>query len=386
MFFTVFALVEFQGSQSMKTSRIHSIDFLRGVVMVLMAIDHSRTFLHEDFPVFNAEDLGKTSPALFFTRWVTHFCAPVFIFLAGTSAYLMQVKTGSKKKVFIFLITRALILIFLELTLFRFLWNFSGSFTNPFALLVVIWAIGISMIFLAFLIYLPYRAILVFGLAVLLLHNLLANVSFPEGSAMSKLWAFIYTGGFVPLGKASVFVLYPALPYFGLIALGYCLGYLFTPSFSTEKRKLILSILGTSAIVVFVILRYFNLYGDPRPWETGKNAMYSFMAFLKTTKYPVSLHFALMTLGPALLTLAFIEPIKNAAVKFFVVIGSVPMFYYVLHLIFFSTIARITGFYKYDLAMVYVWFVIVVFVLYLLCLWYSKYKFNHPEKKWLKYL
>lgn len=369
------------------TTRVHAIDFLRGVVMVLMAIDHARTFLHESFYQFNAEDLTQTTPVLFFTRWVTHFCAPVFIFLVGTSACLMLQKVQSKKQVFWFLVTRGLLLIVLELTLFRLCWQSPAAFFQPFISLLVIWAIGVSMIFLAFLIYLPYRAVLVFGLLVLFLHNTLGNISFPEGSGMATFWAFFYRGGMGSLpGGIGVFFLYPVFTYFGLVALGYCLGYLYSGAFTVQRRKALLTALGAGAIVLFIVLRYFNLYGDPNPWEAGKNGVYSLMAFLRTTKYPVSLLFALMTLGPALLALALAEGVKNAVVRFFVTIGEVPMFYYILHLVFTAATAHIIGFNSYNLLAVYGFFVSLVFVLYLLCRWYSGYKRRHPEKKWLRYL
>jgi uncharacterized membrane protein len=370
-----------------QSTRIHAIDFLRGIVMVFMALDHARTFLHESFPQFNAEDLSQTTPVLFFTRWITHFCAPVFIFLVGTSAYLMQQKVKSRKQVFNFLITRGMILIFLELTLFRVCWSSPSDFFQPFISLLVIWAIGVSMIALAFLIYLPYRVVLLFGLSVLFFHNTLASVAFPEGSGMATFWAFFYSGGIGTLpGDIGVYFLYSVFQYFGLVALGYCLGYLYTPEFTVQRRKKILFYVGMTAIVLFMILRYFNLYGDPRPWETDKNAIYSIMAFLRTTKYPVSLLFALMTLGPSLIVLAFIETVKNAVVRFFVTIGEVPMFYYILHLIFTVIIASIAGRNQYSLLAVYGYFVFLVFILYLLCQWYGKYKFRHPEKKWLRYI
>ena len=370
-----------------QSTRIHSIDFLRGVVMVFMAIDHARTFLHESFRQFNAEDLTQTTPVLFFTRWITHFCAPVFIFLVGTSAYLMLQKVKWKRQVSRFLITRGFILILLELTLFRICWQPPSAFFQPFISLLVIWAIGISMIFLAFLIHLPYKAILVFGLAVLFLHNILAPVTFPEGSARATFCAFLYSGGFANLpGGIGVFFLYSVLPYFGLVALGFCLGYLYTPAFTVQRRRVTLIWLGAGAILLFIILRYANIYGDPRPWEPGKNTLFSIMAFLRATKYPVSLLYCLMTLGPALLALAFIEPLKNRIVKFFVTIGEVPMFYYILHLIFIVIIANVAGFNSHSLLAVYGYFAFLVLILYLLCRWYGKYKFEHPEKKWLKYI
>lgn len=348
--------------------------------MVLMAIDHSRTFLHTEYAQFNAENLSKTYPLLFFTRWITHFCAPVFIFLVGTSIYLMQQKGKSKTEISLFLIKRALWLIILELTFFRFCWN--PDLSNPEIDLLVIWAIGASMLFMAFLIHLPYRVILIFGISILLFHNLLANITWTN-----LLWGALYKGGEHQfIGNVTIIFLYPLIPYFGLIALGYSLGKIYQQGFSAYKRRNILITLGTSALILFLILRFFNIYGDPKPWQPQKDFIFSFMAFLKTTKYPVSLLFTFMTLGPTLLFLAFIEPIKNKITSFFSIIGSVPMFYYTLHLPSFALIAFLSGgLNKYNLAMVYCWFAAVVFILSLLCRKYAKYKFSHPEKWWLAY-
>lgn len=369
------------------SARIQSIDLLRGMVIVLMVLDHTRTFLHSSFHVFNAEDLSRTTPALFFTRWITHFCAPVFIFLTGTSACLLRQKLQSRKQVFVFLITRGLLLILLELTVFRFCWQPQEAFFRPFIAFLVIWAIGMSMLFLAFLQLLSYRVVLFLGLAILFLHNLLATVRFPEGSGMATVWAAFYSGGYVHLaGNVYAFFLFPLLPYFGLIALGYCLGYLYNPAFTALRRKKILLSLGAGAVVVFIVLRYFNTYGDPSPWEPGKNAVYSVMAFLRATKYPLSLFFALMTLGPSLLVLAFTEPVRNRVTRFFVTVGSVPLFYYILHLLLLALFGYIFGFSRHSLTAVYGFSFILVVLLYLLCKWYAVYKFAHPEKKWLKYI
>jgi uncharacterized membrane protein len=371
----------------MPASRIQSIDFLRGLVMVFMAIDHSRTFLHSSFNEFNAEDLTKTTPILFFTRWIPHFCAPVFIFLTGTAAYLMFQKIQSKKQLAGFLLSRALILIFLELTIFRFCWSHGEGLLEPFFFLPVIWAIAVSMIFLALVIWLPYRIILVLGFLILFLHNTLSGIQFPEGSGLYKFWTFFYSGGFTNLfGNVGAFFLYPVLPYFGLISLGFCLGAVYKQDYQAQRRRKLLTGMGIAAIVLFIVLRFINGYGDPHTWEPQKNTLFSIMAFLRATKYPVSLLFSLMILGPALLILAFIEPVRNGITRFFVTIGSVPMFYYILHLLFFVTIGFIRGFNKDSLLVVYVWFVIVVTILYVLCRWYAKYKFSHPEKKWLRYL
>lgn len=367
-------------------TRIRSLDVLRGIVMVLMAIDHARVFLHEDFYRFNAEDLSKTTPELFFTRWITHFCAPVFILLVGTSTYLLQQKVQLKKKVTWFLVSRGLLLVLLEVTLFRFCWQPGQSFFEPQFSMLVIWAIGISMLFLALLIWLPYGAILSFGLLVLFLHNTLANVQIPEGTGMHAFWAFFYAGGYAQVGKAGIFFLYPVLPYFGLVALGYVLGAVFRPELPFSKRRKILTGLGAGAIILFIILRWLNGYGDPHPWEPQRNGLYTLMAFLRTTKYPVSLDFALMTIGPALLFLAWMEKVQNRITDVFATIGSVPMFYYILHLLLFMLLALLLGFNRFGLGAMYGFFAGGVLLLYVLCRWYAKYKFSHPEIRWMKYL
>ncbi|MBL7864567.1 MAG: DUF1624 domain-containing protein [Cyclobacteriaceae bacterium] len=367
--------------------RIQSIDLLRGVVMVLMAIDHSRAFLHEDFNVFNAEDLARTSPILFFTRWVTHFCAPVFIFLVGASAYLMESKMRSKKNLSIFLFSRGAFLILLELTIFRFCWQPQAHFFQPFILLLVIWAIGVSMIYLAGIIHLSNGVILGSGLIILFFHNTLSSIAFPPGGAISVFWTFFYAGGYNQLTEnIGVVFLYSVLPYFGLVALGYSFGQLYTSAFDITRRRQFLIGLGVSCILLFIVLRYYNLYGDPSPWSTGKDTIFTLMAFLKATKYPASLQFCLMTLGPAFLLLAFTESTRNSFTYFLITIGKVPMFYYILHLFAFVGIGFVAGFNTMNLGMVYFSFAAVVFVLFVFCDLYSKYKFSHPGKRWLKFI
>jgi uncharacterized membrane protein len=192
-------------------------------------------------------------------------------------------------------------------------------------------------------------------------------------------------------GDIYISFLYPALPYFGIIALGYCLGHFYSSRYTSIQRRKILTGIGLGAIVLFFILRFFNLYGDPRPWQPGNTAVFSLLSFLRTTKYPVSLHFTLMTLGPALVVLGLMEQrlLKSAGKainNFFITIGSVPFFYYILHLILFVCIGYLAGFNRYNLAMVYCWFAIVVGILFVLCKWYARYKFRHPEKKWLRFI
>ncbi|HTA82566.1 MAG TPA: heparan-alpha-glucosaminide N-acetyltransferase domain-containing protein [Bacteroidia bacterium] len=396
-----------------KTSRITSIDLLRGLIMVIMALDHSRDFLHFDAWTHDPLDFRYTTPILFLTRWVTHFCAPNFILLAGLSAYLYGLKKGGNELTK-FLVTRGLWLILLELTLFKFLWT-GTLFTMHFTALVI-WAIGVSMVFLAFWRKLPYWFILASGLAIILFHNVadyfepgtmgilnavgLEQQSSPT-SALGILWAFLHKVTPVTMGSLHVFVLYPLLPYFGLISLGYCLGKFYVPGYVAEARQRNLILIGTICIALFIVLRLFNTYGDPSPWTPyhnlwsgSANYVFSFLSFINVTKYPCSLLYILIMVGPALLFLAMFETANNAIARFFITIGKVPMFYYILHLIMFNLIALLlqrlnrfdTAHNHYHLATVYFAWIFVVAFLYPLCSWYAKYKAAHPEKWWLSYI
>jgi len=387
--------------------RISSIDLLRGLVMIIMALDHVRDYFHADAYMYEPLDLGKTSVALFFTRWITHFCAPVFMLLAGTSAFLVGQKK-SKKELSVFLFTRGIWLILLEFTVVNFGWNFDISFTNIY--FIVIWALGISMIALAGLIHLPWKIILLIGIVLVAGHNLLDNIHFDGNSFKSFIWAILHDQRFFNWNGKNVLVAYPILPWIGIMALGYCLGSLYIPAFSVERRKRILLILGCSSIVLFVLIRFVNIYGDPNPWTTQQTIVFSFLSFIKVTKYPPSLLYTLITLGPALLFLAFSENITGRAMKIISVYGRVPMFYYLLHiyLIHLTTMLAaglFTDFswriwllkqplwfaeslkgYGFSLGIVYLVWMGIVIAVYPLCKWYDRYKTSHKEKWWLSYL
>lgn len=367
------------------SNRIQSLDFLRGLVMILMVLDHTRFFFHVTAVINNPEDLTTTTPALFMTRWVTHFCAPVFIFLTGTSAFLYAQKTGSKKMLSKFLLTRGLILIFLELTVFKFAWEFGYS-TGNFTLLVI-WAIGITMIFLAGMIYLNKRILLVLGLLTVFGHNLLDPVSFSEGTFADALWKLLHVRGWFPLGENSgVFVLFSVLPYFGLVMLGYCLGELYAPGVESSKRRSVLRWIGFACCLIFILLRFMNSYGDPKPWSIQPDGVFTVLSFIATTKYPTSLLYLLMTIGPALILLSYTEKISGWLNDKILVIGRTPMYFYLWHLFLIHGSAMIFGMNTHSLLTVYsVTFAITV-ILYFLCRQYGNYKFAHPEKNWLKYL
>lgn len=377
----------------MKTSRIQSIDALRGLVMISMALDHTRDFFHYDAFIHDPLNLLYSPPDLFLTRWITHFCAPTFIFLTGLSAYLYGLK-HTKNELSKFLFTRGLWLIFLEITVIAFAWFFSFNFTHP--TLMVIWAIGVSMIFLAVMCRLPYMAIGVVGFAIVFLHNLTDNIHFVEGTFINDIWMVLHVQGKIPISPGmKIFIFYPVLPYFGLICLGYAFGKLFSPATEAGKRKRALLGIGTLSVALFGIIRYINVYGDPHPWQYQIATPYTILSFINCNKYPVSLLFALMTLGPSILFLYVFDSIQNKFTGFLTTIGKVPMFYYIVHIYLIHTIAFLTenpgaspfhlaG--RFHLRTVYVIWISVVLVMYFPCKWYGKYKSAHPEKWWLSYI
>jgi len=373
-----------------KPARITSIDLLRGIIMVIMALDHSRFFLHTDEMTHNPLDLSYTTSTLFFTRWITHYCAPNFIFLAGIAAFLYGQKQGANLTRF--LITRGLWLIFLELTLFKYLWM-GHLFTNLFPLLVI-WAIGISMIFLALWRKLPFGLMLATGLMMIALHNLTDSYNPDSNTPIGALWTFLHKPQGTSVGNLHFYVLYSVIPYFGLISVGYCFGRLYLPGVDPEKRHRTLILSGVACIALFVVLRLTNVYGDPKPWvsynwlwSNWANYRFTFMSFLNTEKYPCSLLYILMTVGPALIFLGVAENLKNSVASFFIAIGKVPMFYYILHLIILRSIGlALGGLNQYRLTTVYFAWIFVVCLLYFPCNWFAKYKAANPGKWWLSYL
>ena len=302
-------------------SRLTSVDALRGAVMVLMALDHVRDFFHVGAMSFSPEDLTRTTPILFLTRFVTHFCAPAFLFLAGVGAWLRLQRAGSSQaQLSRFLWTRGLWLVFVELTLMRLAMTFELSFP---ALLLVLWALGISMVAMAVLVRLPSRALAVASGAVIVLHNLLDPLQPSAFGAFAGLWNLLHQPGLVVVAGVPLAVVgYPLVPWVAVMAAGYCSGSLFLRE-PAERRRILLAS-GTAMVVAFLLLRASNLYGDPVPWSAGPKATLTVLSFLRVTKYPPSLSFLLVTLGPALLALACLERFKLHAGHPLVVIGRVP--------------------------------------------------------------
>ena len=394
--------------------RIESIDLLRGVVMVLMALDHTRDYFHLGALVNDPTALTTTTPVIFFTRFITHFCAPVFVFLAGTSAFLYGSRK-TKPALSKFLITRGVWLILVEIIIMDFIWFFDISYST--ILLQVIFAIGISMIVLGLLIYLPKKAILALAIIIIAGHNLLDGITAEGKSFSSIVWYTLHQHSFIGFSENFVMIFdYPVLPWIGVMASGYCFGGLYTKDFNVTMRKKWLLSLGIGATALFFVLRSINIYGDLVPWTTQKNTIYTIMSFLNVTKYPPSLSFILITLGPAFLFLCATESIKNKITDFFLVFGRVPFFFYVLHAFTIHLFALlrllITGSdwkimildwkaimlsesvladsklasYGYPLWVVYLIWIGIVLLLYPLSKKYMIYKANNKDKWWLSYL
>lgn len=381
-----------------KPGRIVSIDILRGIVMVLMALDHARDYF-SNFTQ-NPTDLSVTTPGMFMTRWITHFCAPVFIFLAGTSAYLSR--KSSKKEKALFLLKRGLFLVLLEFTVVRFGWFMNLDYS--FVVFQVIWAIGCSMIFLSALVYLPMSLILFIGLAMIFGHNLLDSIHAAE-TGNNILWHFIHERGFVQVTEQTAFlIIYPLVPWLGVMAAGYCFGIIARKEERQRNRSLYL--IGGGAILLFIILRFTNVYGDPAPWRVQETGVGTFLSFINCEKYPPSLLYLLMTLGPAILSLPLLEKMGNGIGRFFTVYGRVPMLYYILHIyllhimaILFALFMNVPVHYFTDnrmlfapkpgwgfsLAGVYAAWLIAVLLLYIPCRWYMYRKLNE-KKWWMSYL
>jgi len=388
-------------------NRITSIDFLRGTIMIIMALDHVRDYLFFGSFYFDPLDLTKTSGVLFFTRWITHFCAPIFLLLAGTSAYLIGSKKA-KSELSVFLVKRGLWLVFLEMIVVNFGWNFNIAF--PMFFFITIWALGVSMIALAALIHLPKRLLLVLSIVVIAGHNLLDNVHVPGNTLAGFGWSLVHDQQFFTWHNEMLLVGYPIVPLFALMSLGYCLGELFTSEFDSAKRKKVLSTVGFSALVLFVVLRCSNVYGDPVKWSTQKDGFFTFLSFLNVNKYPPSLLYVLLTIGSACVFLAFTEKLRNGLVNIVSVYGRVPMFYYLIHIYIIHLIAVISSAvtpgqdwhgwlmdkpiwfttnlrgYGFSLPVTYLVWIAIVVGLYPLCKRYDAYKQKHKEKWWLSYL
>ena len=378
--------------------------------MVIMAIDHVRDFVHVQAFTDDPLNVLTTTPVLYFTRWITHLCAPTFVFLSGLSVYLQSVRK-SKAELSSFLFKRGIWLIFVEICLITLAMTF-----NPFynlLLLQVIWAIGISMVILGFLIRLPFKLILAIGLIIVLGHNLL---DFPEAEPGFKAgfwWDLLHHGSFAiyPIvGDHFLAIMYPFVPWTGLMILGYCFGIFFTAKFTSAQRQKILLTCGLSLLAFFIVLRAINVYGDPHPWTTQADGFLTFLSFINVHKYPPSLAYMSVMIGIAILALAFLENVQNEISNAFRVFGRTAFFYYILHFYIAHLIAMLLFFYNghsiddaikglqkipflfaipgegVELGIVYLIWILLIAGLYPLCKWYDAYKSAHKEKWWLSYL
>jgi len=390
-----------------KRKRIESIDVLRGIVMIVMALDHVRDYFHYDAFLYDPTDLTKTNGLLFFTRFITHYCAPVFVFLAGISAYLHGAKK-SKNELAHYLFTRGIWLVFAELFIITLAWTFNPSY--PVFHLQVIWAIGVSMIALSAMIFMNRRLILIAAVALIAGHNLLDTVHLPGSNSASLLWRLLHEPGDFTIGKLTIFVRYPLIPWVGIIAVGYCFGNLYDYGYNSKKRRQELLSVGFTAIALFFFLRIFNVYGDAAHWTSQKNLFFTFLSLLNVTKYPPSFLYILITLGPAMIFIALAEKPLNRLTNKIAVFGRVPFFYYVIHLylihLFALIGAKVSGYhwwdmilssrvnrvaalkgYGFNLSIVYIIWILLVLFLYPLCKWFDRYKRTHlSSKQWLSYL
>ena len=394
-----------------QVSRLVSVDILRGLVMTIMVLDHTRDFV--SYVRFAPEDMAHTYPALFFTRFITHFCAPVFAFLAGTGAFLSTSHGKSIPQVSRFLFTRGLWLVFLELTVVDFAWGFV-----PWAQAGVIWILGWSMVAMALIVRLPVRWIAVLGLGMIATHNLLDGINPASFGRLSWLWILLHSRGRIPLtADFSFTVRYALIPWVGVMAVGFAFGALML---RPDRRRWILT-LGIGATVLFFLLRGLNVYGNgiaglsfgypysAGPWSVQPTLSLTVISFFNVLKYPPSLDYLLVTLGPALILLGLLDSAKAASglSRILMVFGRVPLFYYLLHIYLVHILANLAALafhqtiwhgtviadfaqkppgYGHGLPFVYAVWILAVALLYMPCLWFMKLRSRHRDWAWLSYL
>jgi uncharacterized membrane protein len=393
------------------TNRINSIDLVRGLVMIIMALDHVRDFFHITANTEDPLNIATTTPALFFTRWITHFCAPVFVFLSGTSIYLQGLRK-TKRELGGFLIKRGLWLILAEFTIVAFAWTYNPYYN--FIPMQVIWAIGISMVIIGLLMLtkISYSLMLIIGLIVVGGHNLLDRYEANPVYTTNFFWDLFHRGVFKPYEYAPnhyLVMVYPFPVWTAVMMLGYCLGVLFKPDCPVLLRHKRLVQIGLFLIGLFIALRYLQVYGDPHKWTRQDSVVMNLLSFINLEKYPPSLMYLCLTLGPALLLLRITEEINSAFTRMISVFGRTAFFYYILHLYlihFLAVIGFLARGHSFSegksaerqvpfwfvvpgeglgLLGVYLVWVLVIVILYPICQSYDRYKTNHKEKWWLSY-
>jgi uncharacterized membrane protein len=390
-----------------RSGRFASVDVVRGLVMVIMAIDHTRDYVHSAAMAFPPEDLSRTTAVIFFTRWITHFCAPVFMFCAGLGAWFRLERGGTTFDLSRFLWARGLWLVLLEFTLVRLGFFFNLDYSVVF--LLVFWALGMSMMALGLLVHLPYRVLLAVSVGLIALHNLADGVNAASFGAFRWVWQVMHQQALIPTRGPAVFVAYPLVPWIGVMAAGFCAGRVYR--LPPELRRTVLIRLGLALTIAFVVIRGLNVYGDPRPWTPQPRPLFTLLSFLNCTKYPPSLSFLLMTLGPAIAFLGWIDRSRPGERHPLVVFGRVPFLYFMLHipLIHLAAIAltwlrygaapflfvppptlgtprqTFPSDYGWSLWVVYAVWLGVVLALYPVCLWFARLKARRGNW-WLSYL
>jgi uncharacterized membrane protein len=384
--------------------RIESIDIVRGIVMIIMVLDHVRDLMHVDSITQSPTDLSTTTSLLFFTRWITHLCAPIFVFLAGTSAYIVFKNNNNPAKTRQHLFKRGLWLLLLEFTVVNFAIFFDAGFHT--ILFGVIATIGFGFIMLGLLLKLSSRQLGIIGLIILFCHNLTALIPFSDNSLIKLILTPFFNPTAIPLFAGKVFVMgYPPIPWLGIMLVGFAAGQFF--EWEVAKRKMRFIQLGLGALFLFMLFRFVNIYGDTLPWTSQKTPLFTFLSFMNVTKYPPSLVFCLVTLGVMFLLLAFAEQLHSRFKKVASVYGRVPLFFFVVHFYLVHIITLIMLFlqgFHWDqfafatgtfgrpkdldsglsLGAIYLIWVGVVVALYPLCLWFGKYKAAHSYW-WLRY-
>lgn len=384
--------------------RVDAVDVVRGLIMIVMALDHTRDYFGA--AAANPTDLATTTIGLFLTRWITHICAPGFFLLSGMSASFVS-KRRSARDLSVFLATRGLWLVVLDCVIFRFLVQF--NFDYKVTIVTVLWALGWSMIALAALVHLPNRAIAIFGIVLCVGHNLLDPIRAQSFGALAPLWTILHQGGvlFAEPGHL-VIVGYPLIPWIGVMALGYAMGAIF--ELDLPRRREVLRRTGVAFVAAFLLLRFINVYGDPARWSAQRSAVFTVLSFVNTTKYPPSLLFLLMTLGPVLLLLSAVDGRRVRALEPATVLGRVPMFYFLLHFTLIHLLAVVASQVRFGgvhwmfespspdkypvtqlpgwpapLPVVYAVWITVVLLAYPVCRWYGSVK-QRRRDWWLSYL
>lgn len=381
-----------------------SIDIVRGIVMIIMALDHVRDLMHVDSITQSPTDLGTTSPLLFFTRWITHLCAPIFVFLAGTSVYLSLQNKNNTAETRKLLLKRGLWLILLEFTIINFGLFFDIGFHT--LLFEVIAAIGFGFVVLSLLLKVRSQTLGIVGLVIIFFHNLLALIPFAENSVLKTILTPLFGPAVFPFAGKAFIMGYPPIPWLGIMLVGFATGKFYELA-EAQRKKLFLKI-SLSALTLFVVIRLVNIYGDPALWATQKDPVFTFLSFMNVTKYPPSLLFCLVTLGIMFLLLAFAEQFHNTVKKVTLVYGKVPLFYFVVHfyvihiLTLFMLLAQGFNWSQLEFASgtfgrpksvesglplwsIYVIWIFVVALLYKPCQWFGKYKAENNHW-WLKYI